>query len=65
MKEIVIDVFDTGEIKIETRGFQGKSCIVEAEFLKEVLGKETKRSLTPTYWQKNQAKIKKYLPLCG
>ena len=65
MKEIVIDVDDTGEIKIETRGFQGKSCVAEAKFLKQVLGKETKRSLTPAYWQQNKTTIKKYLPLCG
>ena len=65
MKEIVVDVSDSGEIKIETRGFKGKSCLMEAEFLKEVLGRETARQLTPTYWQKSQAKVKKHLPLCG
>jgi hypothetical protein len=65
MKEIVIDVSDDGQIQIETKGFTGKSCIEESQFIKEVLGSETARQLTPTYWQKNQAKIKKYLPLCG
>lgn len=65
MKEIIVEVSDTGEIKIETRGFKGKSCITEAKFLKDVLGKETARTLTPTYWQKAATKVKKYLPLCG
>jgi len=65
MKEIVIDVSDDGQIKIETKGFAGKSCVEEAQFIKDVLGNETARQLTPTYWQKSQAKIKKYLPLCG
>ena len=65
MKEIVVDVSDSGEIKIETRGFKGKSCVIEAEFLKEVLGRETATTLTPTYWQKSQTKVKKYHPLCG
>jgi len=65
MKEILIDVSDEGEIKIETRGFKGKSCISEAQFLKDVLGKETARTLTPTYWQENRTGIKKHLPLCG
>ena len=65
MKEIVIDVSPDGEIQIETKGFTGKSCITEAQFLKDVLGKETAQTLTPTYWQKNEASIKKYLPLCG
>ena len=65
MKEIVVDVSDDGEIRIETKGFMGKSCVTEAKFLKEFLGKETARALTPTYWQKGHARIKKYLPLCG
>lgn len=65
MKEIVIDVSDDGEIRIETRGFQGKSCLIESEFLKKVLGQETSRSLTPAYWQEGSVTVKKPLPLCG
>ena len=65
MKEIVVDVSDDGEIRIETRGFSGKSCIAESRFIKDVLGKETESQLTPTYWQKASTTIKKYLPLCG
>ena len=65
MKEIIIDVSDDGQVEIETKGFTGKSCIEESRFIKEVLGSEIARQLTPTYWQKNQIKIKKYLPLCG
>ena len=65
MKEIVLDVSDDGEIRIETRGFTGKSCIIESQFIKDVLGKETEKQLTPTYWQKASATIKKHLPLCG
>ena len=65
MKEIVIDVSNDGEIRIETKGFKGKGCIREAQFLKDVLGRETARTLTPTYWQENQVRVKKYLPMCG
>ena len=65
MKEIVIDVLNDGEIQIETRGFKGKSCITEAQFLKDLLGKETAQTLTPAYWQKTEATVKKHLPLCG
>ncbi len=65
MKEIILDISNDGEIRIETRGFKGKSCIVESQFLKDLLGGETERSLTPTYWEKEEATIKKYLPLCG
>lgn len=65
MKEIVIEVSDVGEISIETKGFSGKSCITESQFLKDVLGKEIESRLTPTYWQEAKNTAKKYLPLCG
>ena len=65
MKEIVIGISNDGEIRIETRGFKGKTCITEAQFLKDLLGKETARTLTPTYWQEEKATVKKHLPLCG
>ena len=65
MKEIILDITNEGEIKIETKGFKGKSCIAESQFLKDLLGTETERSLTPTYWEKEENHIKKYLPLCG
>jgi hypothetical protein len=65
MKEIIIDVSSKGEIKIETRGFKGKSCIAESQFIKDLLGKETSQSLTPAYWEEEKVAVKKYLPLCG
>lgn len=67
MKEIVIDILDTGEVKIETKGFHGKGCIEESQFLKDLLGKETARQLTPAYYQREGQKqqVKKHLPLCG
>ena len=65
MKEIILDISNEGEIKIETRGFKGKTCITESQFLKDLLGNETERTLTPTYWEKEEVTIKKYLPLCG
>ena len=65
MKEIVIDVSDAGEIHIETKGFTGKVCLEESEFLKKLLGKEIYRQLTPAYNSHNKKEIKKYLQLCG
>lgn len=65
MREIIMDVSEDGEVKIETRGFKGKSCILESQFLKDVLGKETARELTPAYFQNEGVIIKKHLPLCG
>ena len=65
MKEIVVDVSNEGEIRIETKGFKGKSCLAESQFLKDLLGKETEKNLTPTYWEEEETVVKKYLPLCG
>jgi hypothetical protein len=65
MKEIIIEVSDDGEVRIETRGFKGKSCLAESKFLKDVLGKETSLQLTPAYYQEEKETVKKYLPLCG
>ena len=64
MKEIVIDISNDGEISIETKGFKGKVCIEETQFLKNLLGKETYKRLTPAYYN-NKKQVKKYLQLCG
>ena len=65
MKEIILDISNEGEVKIETRGFKGKSCLEESQFLKDLLGKETQRELTPAYWEEQKTTVKKYIPLCG
>lgn len=64
-KEITIDVFPDGEVRIETKGFQGRNCVEEAQFLKDILGTETVRKLTPAYYYQPKVKTKKYLTLCG
>lgn len=65
MKEIVIDISSDGEIRIETKGFKGKACLEESQFLKNLLGKETYKQLTLAYYNTNKKKVKKYLQLCG
>jgi len=65
MKEIIVEISNEGEIKIEAKGFKGKSCLVESQFLKDLLGNEIERSLTPTYWEEEKEAVKKYLMLCG
>ena len=67
MKQIIIDITNEGEVKIETRGFKGKTCIAESQFLKDVLGEETARQLTPAYYHRQDSKqvVKRHLPLCG
>ncbi len=64
MKEIIIDVSDTGEISIETKGFKGKSCLLESQFIKDLLGQEKAKQLTPAYFT-GKTTTKKYLQLCG
>jgi len=65
VKQIIVDVMDDGEIKIETKGFQGKSCIEESAFLKNILGEEISKQLVPAYYTKGKIIVKKHLPLCG
>ena len=65
MKEIVVDISDDGEVRIETKGFKGKACLKESQFLKDLLGKQTFKQLTPAYYVNQNQKIKKYLTLCG
>ena len=65
MREIIVDVSDDGEVRIETKGFKGKACVKEAQFLKELLGQETFQQLTPAYYVNQKQETKKYLHLCG
>ena len=65
MKEIIIDISPEGEITIETRGFTGKSCIEETQFLKDLLGQELLQQLTPAYYETTKTTAKRYLNLCG
>ena len=65
MKEIAIDISDEGEVRIETKGFKGKACLLETQFLKDLLGKQTFQQLTPAYYVSQKQETKKYLNLCG
>ena len=65
MKEIVIDIAEDGEIRLETKGFTGKACVEESQFLKDIIGKETFKRLTPAFYNTIRQKVKKYLQLCG
>jgi hypothetical protein len=64
-REIIVDILDNGEIKIETVGFKGKACIEETQLLKELLGAEVAQELKATYYERNGVKSKRHLPLCG
>lgn len=64
-KQIIIEVDATGEITLKTEGYTGKSCVKDSQFVKDLLGTETHRALTPTYYEENEQKCTKYLTLCG
>lgn len=66
-RQIILDITDEGEVKIETRGYQGRACVEEAKFLKDLLGTEMARQLTPAYYQRagQRQTVKRHLPLCG
>jgi hypothetical protein len=64
-KEIVIDISEDGEVRVETTGFVGESCLKETEFLIAILGKETHQELTPAYYIEQEVHKKQYLQLCG
>ena len=66
-KQIIVDVMDDGEVKIETKGYSGPICLEESKFLKDALGEETSRILTATYYQSDQCNtVKRTIrPLCG
>ena len=65
-KQIIVDVMDDGEVKIETKGFSGPMCLKESQFLKDILGSEISKQLTPAYYQqKHNTVTRKIIPLCG
>ena len=64
-KTAIVTVDETGEIKLETKGFKGKSCIDETKFIKELLGEEISRELKPTYYMRDKEVVRRHLPLCG
>jgi len=64
-RKIVVEVSDTGEIQIETKGFTGPACLEDSKFLKDLLGHEIAVQLCPSYYRKGKQVIKRHIPLCG
>ena len=65
LKEMIVTIMPDGEIKIETKGFTGKACVTETEAIKALLGEETSRELTPTYYEREGRVVSRHLPICG
>lgn len=51
MRTIEIIVSQTGETKVTTKGFAGRSCKDATRDLEAALGKATAEKLTPEYFQ--------------
>ncbi len=64
-KQIVIDVSPDGEIRIETKGYEGPACMEDSQFIKDILGEEIAVQLCPAYYKRGKQTIKKHIPLCG
>lgn len=64
-KQIIVDILDTGEVKISTIGFKGKSCTLESEWIEKILGEVKARQLLPVYYKEDEQPIRKYMNLCG
>jgi hypothetical protein len=53
MKQILIEVSATGEVKIEAAGFKGQACEKATEAIEKALGVAGKRTRKPDYCQGN------------
>jgi len=42
-----------GEVKVQTRGLKGKTCLTETEALERALGAVTERTKTSEYYQQS------------
>jgi len=44
-----------GQVRLETRGLKGKTCLTETEALEKALGKVAERTKTSEYYQQPAA----------
>jgi len=51
MHEIIIDFEETGEVKLEGKGFQGKSCDEAMGHFEKALGVVSNRKNKPEHFQ--------------
>lgn len=64
-KQVVIEIDEKGEIKVETFGFQGKGCLEESQWIKDALGYETERIHKPEFYTKEKVKVSNKLTTRG
>jgi len=61
-KEIILEFLEDGQVNLEGKGFKGRECFKEMEFLKTALGVETSFSKKQEFYQaevkRNDNKVK-------
>lgn len=55
MKTIELIISPVGDVRLETRGFNGSECQNASRFLQTVLGKQTGETLTAEFHQHTEA----------
>lgn len=58
MKTITITINDQGEAEIKTTGFKGSACSLATREIERALGKVTKDTKLPEFFQGNEQKVK-------
>jgi len=64
-KKIIIEIDKQGAVVLKTEGYTGTSCVTDTKIIKQILGKESRRALLPSYFEEGGKVQKKYLSLCG
>jgi hypothetical protein len=54
MKQVIIEITTTGEVKIEGKGFKGAECEKATKALEEALGAVKDRKKSPDYYAQTQ-----------
>jgi hypothetical protein len=50
MKTIQLSISPAGQVRLETRGFAGETCLKAAAFLRESLGQVAHETRTPEFY---------------
>lgn len=58
MKQIIVEVKETGEVRIEATGFTGSACEKATAEIERALGIPGKRNKKPEYYQGNANQVR-------
>lgn len=56
-EKIIIEIDKDGSVQVEAVGFKGKACMKATEFLEKILGKVTRRTTKPDYYDEAHIKV--------